>query len=175
MDIEAIIDELHKEYTFGCFLKNDIVFFTEWVRSNEDRFSIETEDGYMLDSESIKKLFLQAVSYKNNVLAKKAYRAFAYVPQPDSKNISRTELIERTLKRIKASKDDLTRFGITNKSKELLTLLNDFISNPDAYFPKRELEIIANLDEIRSFLRSKGVVADEAKKFTSYLSTAFTS
>lgn len=171
MQIETIIDELRKEYTFGAFVEDNIAFFIEWVQSNEDRFLIETEEGYELDSGSIKKLFLLAASYKNNVLAKKVYRVVTYTPQPDNKNISRAELIERTLKRIKASKDDLTRFGTTPKSKELLMLLDDFINNADTYFPKRELEINANLDEIRSFLRSKDVVTDEVKKLTYYLSS----
>lgn len=139
-------------YPQFVFSENQIYSFIEWLYKDKNFCFFQNEEN-SIDG-NVDEFCSLIEEYRNFTLAKQAVNALTKNrPKIDSKNASTQDLINRTTEKLKKVKLDLKRKGITEKSKQLLILIDDFFDNPKDYFPPT-LNIKANNEEIRKFFDS---------------------
>ena len=137
---------LYPQYVFS---ENQIYSFVEWLYKDKNFCFFQNEENSIDDN--IDEFCLLIEKYRSCTLAKQTVNALTKTrPKIDKKNASTQDLINRTTEKLKKVKLDLKRKGITEKSKQLLILIDDFFDNPNDYFPPT-LNIKANNEEIRKF------------------------
>src|SRR5574344_2053614 len=157
-----ILEEYIKNYPASGFMFNHSEFLKEWILNNELNFD---------DFEEIIKLIELTKKYfytknENNIMD----GFFANNGTLD-KNKTLSEITDRNIDRMNKIKKDLQNLTINApKTKLLLEIIDDFISKPTNYIPKKDKRI-NNVEEIRQYLSAKKIEIEQISTYIKYFQT----
>lgn len=162
MSFKDDLEEYIKNYPLSGFMFNHSEFLKEWILINESNFD---------DFNEIINLIKLTENYFNTKNENNIIDVFFKSATLD-KNKTLSEITLRNIDRMEKIKEDLENLTLHGtKTKLLLEIINDFISTPTNYIPRKKKKKINNVEEIRKYLNTKKINIEEINTYIKYFQT----
>lgn len=137
-------------------------FLKEWILNNETNF--DNFDEIINLIKLTKKYFY--TKNENNIMD------VFFKSATLDKNKTLSEITLRNIDRMEKIKEDLENLTLHGtKTKLLLEIINDFISTPANYIPRKNKKKNNNVEEIRKYLSNKKIEIEQINTYIKYFQT----
>lgn len=160
-------DELEnyiRNYPVSGFMFYHGDFLKEWITNNDSSFDTFKE---------IIQLINLTENHFNTKNQNNILNIFFYKKGTLDKNKTLSEITDRNIDRVNKIIKDLENLTIHGeKTKDFLTMMNDFILNPTKYIPTKTI-INNDVEQIRQYLKSKNIITEEINNYVEYFQKHF--
>lgn len=151
----------------GGSLTHHYDFIKSFVEEYGDLFASD-DDPNVIDDAKLQNLLIYTSNYTMSIATKKTAQDFGKI-KPSEKNGESDhktvqDLIVRNKKRLEKVLDDFDRLQLYTKGTHLKEAIMGFLENSNGYIVEK-LEFKANNTELRSFLKSIGLLQNAIKEY----------
>lgn len=178
-DFEEVFESLFEKhhanenvkYGVGATLRHHKEFIFNFIKDNSDSFNkveVGDDDDLFIDDDKIIDLLIHTSNYTASIATKKAAQGFGKI-KPSKENADNDhktvqDLIVRNKKRLAKVLDDFDRLQLYTKGAHLKEAIMGFLENSNGYIVEK-LGFKANNTELRSFLKSIGLLQDAVREY----------